>query len=94
MLLPTDFGDFLQSEESRRCEEQLSRPSQIIERKDFYAIRDYLILRLLAANAQRPGAAIGISENVISKAHIDEDGGAVLAVSIFNFIKCSLSVEI
>lgn len=83
MLLPIDFKNFLKSTVSKECEDALLHRAPIeLVPSNFRALRDYLLLRILQANAQRPMAVRNITENAISKAKRSDDDGAVIMVSI------------
>lgn len=83
MLLPEDFKNFLQSDVAKECEETLLHSSPVeLGHAQFMDCRDYLLFRILQANAQRPMAVRNITEHSISKAKKNDDGGAVIMVSI------------
>ena len=83
MLLPIDFKNFLKSDVSKECEDALLHRASIeLVPSKFWALRDYLLFRIMQANAQRPMAVRNITENSISKAKRCDDGGAVIMISI------------
>ena len=83
MLLPVDFKNFLESDVSKECERALTTtPPKEMHAPTFVNLRDYLLLRIMQANAQRPMAIRGITEESVRKAKTTEDGGAVIMVSM------------
>ena len=81
MLVPSDFQDFLNSDIAKDCEKALLRkPKGDVVPSNYYNMRDYLLLRLLQRNAQRPMAIRNITKRAIENSKISEDG-VVITVS-------------
>lgn len=81
MLTPDDFANFMHSDVAKQAEDKLkgSVPKEIVP-ADFFHVRNYLLLRLLQSNAQRPGAIKNLTTQAIDRAHVN-DKGAVVMVS-------------
>lgn len=82
MLLPADMSSFLLSDAAKNCQELALSPPIDIVPSQFYDVRDFILLRIFQTNAQRPMAVRNITENVVRRAKITENTGAVVAVSI------------
>lgn len=81
MIVPDDIAAFLSSTPSNRCRELALKPPMKIVATDFYDVRDFIIMRILQTNAQRPMAVRGMTHRCISMAKRTEDGGALVTVS-------------
>ena len=82
MILPADIQHYLMSDATRGIEHQIENPSLQVVPSDFFNIRDYLLLRLLQTNAQRPMAVRNITTKAIDRAKKTDDGGALIMVTI------------
>lgn len=82
MLLPADMSSFLLSDAAKNCQELALSPPIDIVPSQFYDVRDFILLRIFQTNAQRPMAVRNITENIVRRAKITENTGAVVAVSI------------
>lgn len=82
MLIPSDVRQFLDSDIAEHCKTLAMNPKWEVVKSDFYDVRDFLILRILQTNAQRPQAVRSITERVLNRATTNEDGWATLAVSM------------
>jgi hypothetical protein len=68
------------SDATRGIEHQIENPSLQVVPSDFFNIRDYLLLRLLQTNAQRPMAVRNITTKAIDRAK--KTDGALIMVTI------------
>ncbi|CAC5393034.1 unnamed protein product [Mytilus coruscus] len=82
MIMPEDIQSFLKSDKARQCRqcrELALAPPTVPDSQTFFNIRDFLLIRILQSNAQRPMAALGITEERFKRAKITEDGQGVIA---------------
>lgn len=87
MINPEDIVAFLASETTKECETILENPPKTeLLPTTFFKVRDYILLRLIQTNAQRPGAVRSITPRVLQNAKVTEDG-AVLTVGV-SIISC------
>ena len=76
MINPEDIVAFME------CETILGNPPKTeLVPTTFFKVRDYILLRLIQTNAQRPGAVRSITPRVLQNAKVTEDG-AVLTVGV------------
>ncbi|CAC5379905.1 unnamed protein product [Mytilus coruscus] len=81
MIIPEDIAAFLSSTPSNRCRELALKPPMKVVASDFYDVRDFIIMRILQTNAQRPMAIRGMTHRNISMAKRIDDGGALVTVA-------------
>jgi hypothetical protein len=87
MINPKDIVAFMESETAKECETILGNPPKTeLEPNTFFKVRDYILLRLIQTNAQRPGAVRAITPRVLQNAKVTEEG-AVLTVGV-KIISC------
>ncbi|CAC5400111.1 unnamed protein product [Mytilus coruscus] len=81
MILPVDIQMFLRSETAKTIEKKFDNKSWQVVPSTFYDVRDYMLLRLLQTNAQRPMAVRNITIRSIDRAKRTDDGGLSITVS-------------
>ncbi|CAC5404087.1 unnamed protein product [Mytilus coruscus] len=81
MITPEDMTSFINSPLANDCDAILNEPKpRPIVKSTFYNLRNFLLLRLLQVNAQRPSAVMAVSSNILNRAKITEEG-AILTVA-------------
>lgn len=78
MITPADIDTCLSSQLAQTARESLKDKCDTLTQRAFCTARDYLLLRLLQSNAQRPAAVRAITPNVLSKALVQQDGVALM----------------
>lgn len=79
MITPEEITEFFESPVCLKAEETLAKPVEFeVQETDFYTVRDYLLLSLIQANAQRPGAVRNITPRAIECGYEDEEGGGIV----------------
>ncbi|CAG2196203.1 unnamed protein product [Mytilus edulis] len=81
MILPVDIQMFLSSKYAQTIEKKIANKSTQVVLSTFYDVRDYMLLRLLQTNAQRPMAVRNITINSIDRARRTDDGGISITVA-------------
>lgn len=69
------------SDKARQCRELALAPPTVPDSQTFFNIRNFLLIRILQSNAERPMAALGVADERFKRAKITEDGQGVIAVS-------------
>lgn len=82
MIIPADIRRFFESDVAEHWTTLATKPKWEVVQSEFYDVRDFLILRILQTNAQRPQAVRSITERVVNRANANEDGWATLAVNM------------
>lgn len=82
MIMPSDIAEFLNCPAVSEIKEKALNPSMDVVPADFFDVRDFLLLRLIQTNAQRPMAVRNITQKTIQKAKITSDGWATMTVSL------------
>lgn len=80
MIMLEDIQSLLKSDKARQCRELALAPPTVLDSQMFFNIRDFLLI-ILQSNAQRPMAALVITEERFKRAKITEDGQEDIAVS-------------
>ncbi|VDI06844.1 Hypothetical predicted protein [Mytilus galloprovincialis] len=79
MITPEDFTEFWQSDVASEAEAKLKGEiPHTFQQSDFLHVRNYLLLRLLQSNAQRPGAVRNNTQQSMERAHTDTNGAVVM----------------
>ncbi|VDI23172.1 Hypothetical predicted protein [Mytilus galloprovincialis] len=81
MILPVDIQMFLSSKYAQTIKKKIANKSTQVVLSTFYDVRDYMLLRLLQTNVQRPMAVRNITINSIDRARRTDDGGISITVA-------------
>ena len=82
MIMPNGIVEILNCPAVNEIKDKALNPKTEVVPADFYDVWDFLLLRLVQTNGQRPIAVRNITEETLKKAHITSDGWATLTVSL------------
>lgn len=79
MITPQEVATFMESDVAKKTEQKIQGDIPLtVEQRDFLDIRNFILLRLILSNAQRPAAIRNISQQSIDRAKVTNEGAVVM----------------
>jgi hypothetical protein len=80
MIIPGDLQSFLRSAVAEDAERILMTAEKVQVTQEAYCLaRDYMLLRIIQRNAQRPAAVLGITRKKLGTAKETREGVVIMA---------------